>query len=96
VWKPVEEAGIYVALGPFMLMGIIQKPTLRLYFTFLHFSNNESISNFEGPKNFKIFPLISHLNNKFQDLYLLNQTFKLMNHRNFEKVISLSNCTSLQ
>jgi hypothetical protein len=63
-----------------MLMGIIKKPTLRLYFTtkrvisilefgdiitqdrlelirkFLHFANNETINNFEGPKkilNFK-------------------------------------------
>jgi hypothetical protein len=30
-WKPVTEGEIYVVLGLFMLMGIIQKPTLRLY-----------------------------------------------------------------
>jgi hypothetical protein len=32
-WKPVTEGEIYVVLGLFMLMGIIQKPTLRSYFT---------------------------------------------------------------
>jgi hypothetical protein len=32
VWKPVTEGEIFV-LGSFMLMGIIQKPTLRSYFT---------------------------------------------------------------
>jgi hypothetical protein len=81
-----------------MLMGIVQKPTLRSYFTtkrlistpecrdimtrerleiickFLDFADNESIRNFEGPqKLFKIFPVISYLNNKFQELYLPEQ-----------------------
>jgi hypothetical protein len=94
----VTEEEIYIVLGLFMLMGIIQKPTLRSYFTtkrlistpgfrdvmtretleiickFLHFTDNESISNSEGPqKLFKIFPVISYLNNKFQNLYLPNQ-----------------------
>jgi hypothetical protein len=32
-WKPVTEGEIYIVLGSFMLMGIIQKPTLRSYFT---------------------------------------------------------------
>jgi hypothetical protein len=32
-WKPVTEGEICVVLGLFMLMGIIQKPTLRSYFT---------------------------------------------------------------
>jgi hypothetical protein len=32
-WEPVTEGEIYIVLGPFMLMGIIQKPTLRSYFT---------------------------------------------------------------
>jgi hypothetical protein len=31
--KPVTEGEIYVVLGLFMHMGIIQKPTLRSYFT---------------------------------------------------------------
>jgi hypothetical protein len=39
----------------------------------LHFIDNESNSNFEGPeKLFKKFPVISHLSNKFQELYLPN------------------------
>jgi hypothetical protein len=101
-WKPVTEGDIYVVLGVFMLMGIIQKPTLRSYFTtkrvistpgftdvitrdrlelicrFLHFTNNETISTFEGPeKLFKISPIISHLNNKFQELYLPNQDISI-------------------
>jgi hypothetical protein len=94
----VTEGKIYIVLGLFMLMGIIQKPTLRSYFTtkrlistsefrdimtqesleimckFLHFTDNESKSNFEGPeKLFKIFPVLSYLSNKFQELYLPNQ-----------------------
>jgi hypothetical protein len=32
-WEPVTEGEVYVVLGLFMLMGIIQKPTLRSYFT---------------------------------------------------------------
>jgi hypothetical protein len=85
-----------------MLIGIIQKPTLRSYFTikrvistpgfrdimtrerleiickFLHFSDNESVSNFQGPeKLFKIFPVILHLNNKFQELYLPNKDISI-------------------
>jgi hypothetical protein len=44
----------------------------------LHFTDNESISNFEGPeKLFKIFQVILHLNNKFQDLYLPNQDISI-------------------
>jgi hypothetical protein len=93
----VTEGEIYVVLGLIMLMGIIQKPTLRSYFTtkrvistpgfgditrerlelickFLYFTNNETINSFQGLKKlFKMFPVISHLNNKFQELYLPNQ-----------------------
>jgi hypothetical protein len=32
-WRPVTEGEIYVVLGLYMLMGIIQKPTLRSYFS---------------------------------------------------------------
>jgi uncharacterized membrane protein len=32
-WKPVTKDEIYVVLALFMLMGIIQKPTLRSYFS---------------------------------------------------------------
>ena len=31
-WKPVTKDEIYVVLALFMLMGIIQKPTLRSYY----------------------------------------------------------------
>jgi hypothetical protein len=41
---------------------------------FLHFANNESINSFQEPKKlFRIFPIISCLNNKFQILCLPNQ-----------------------
>ncbi|PNF24933.1 hypothetical protein B7P43_G09365 [Cryptotermes secundus] len=101
-WKPVTEGEIYVVLGLFMLMGIVQKPTLQSYFTtekvistpgftdiitqdrlelickYLHFANNENISTFEGPKKlFKIYPVIFHLNKKFQELCLPNQDISL-------------------
>jgi hypothetical protein len=47
---------------------------LEIICKFLHFIDNESNSNFEGQeKLFKMFPVISHLNNKFQELYLPNQ-----------------------
>ena len=32
-WKPVTKDVMYVVLALFMLMGIIQKPTLRSYFS---------------------------------------------------------------
>jgi uncharacterized membrane protein len=32
-WKPVSEDEIYVVLALFMLMGIVQKPTLQSYFS---------------------------------------------------------------
>jgi hypothetical protein len=32
-WKPVTTDEIYVVLALFMLMGIVQKPTLRMYFS---------------------------------------------------------------
>ncbi|PNF18924.1 hypothetical protein B7P43_G18030, partial [Cryptotermes secundus] len=101
-WKPVTEGEIYVLLGLFMLMGIIQKPTLRSYFStrrimstpgfrdiisrnrlelickFLHFVDNETMSTYQGPqKLFKIFPLISHLNKKFQEIYLPSQNISV-------------------
>jgi hypothetical protein len=83
-------------------MGIIQKPTLRSYFTtkrviftlgfgdiitrdrlkiifkFFHFANNETINSLQGPRKvFKILPIISHLNNKFKELYLPNQDISI-------------------
>jgi hypothetical protein len=32
-WVPVIEIEIYVVLGLFLLMGIVQKPTMRSYFS---------------------------------------------------------------
>jgi hypothetical protein len=32
-WQPVTAEEIYVVLALFMLMGIVQKPSLRLYFS---------------------------------------------------------------
>jgi hypothetical protein len=94
----VTKGEVYVVLGLSTLMGNIQKPTLRSYFTtkkvistpgfrdittrdrlelitkFLLFADKKTISTFEGPgKLFKIYPLISHLNKKFQELYLPKQ-----------------------
>jgi hypothetical protein len=49
----------------------------NMYF-FFHFTNNETISNFEGPKKlFKVFAVILHLNNKFQELYLPNHDISI-------------------
>jgi hypothetical protein len=98
----VTKGEIYVVLGLFMLVGIIQKPTLRSYSTTkrvistpefgdtttrdklelickcLVFANNETINSFQGPKKlFKIFPVISHLDNKFQELCLPNRDISI-------------------
>jgi hypothetical protein len=44
----------------------------------LHFADNETVSNFEGPeKIFKILPVILYLNNKFQELYLPNKDISI-------------------
>jgi hypothetical protein len=101
-WRPVMENEIYVVLGLFLLMGIIQKPTLQTYFSrrrilitpgfgevisrdrfelimkFLHFSDNTNKANYEDPaKLYKIFPVLSHLNYKFQKLYLPGQNISV-------------------
>ena len=94
-WKPVTKDELFVILGLFMLMRIVQKPTLRSYFfknsilstpifgkvismdrfesicNFMHFNNNDNISSYVGPARlFKIFPVLSYLNKKFQEMYL--------------------------
>jgi hypothetical protein len=44
----------------------------------LHFADNETINSFHRPKKpFKIFPVISHLNKKFQELYLPNRDISI-------------------
>ena len=97
-WKPVTKDEMYVVLALFMMMGIIQKPTLRSYFSknyivatpvfcsiismdrfesmcnFMHFNNNYHVGTYQGPsKIFKIYPVLSHLNTKFQSLCLPGQ-----------------------
>jgi len=100
-WKPVTKDEMYVVLALFMLMGIIQKPTLCSYFSknyilatpifgsiismdrfvficnFMHF-NNDHVGTYQGPsKLFKIFPVLSHLNTKFQSMYLPGQNIAI-------------------
>jgi len=83
-------------------MGIIQKPTLRSYFSknyilatpvfgsiismdrfesicnFMHLNNNDHVGTYQGPsKLFKIYPVLSHLNTKFQSLYLPGQNIAI-------------------
>jgi hypothetical protein len=97
--KPVTIDEMYVVLALFMLMGIIQKPTLRSYFlknsilatpifdcvismdrfesvcNYMHFSNSEGIATHKRPSNlFKIYPVLCHLNIKFQSLYISGTT----------------------
>jgi hypothetical protein len=101
-WKPATFEEIYILLGLFMLMCIIQKPSLQSYFStkraiatlcfgdiitrerlellckFLHFSDSESQDSYQGPpKLFRIFPIIFHLNSKFQTLYLRYQNISV-------------------
>ena len=93
---------IYTALGLFLLMSIVQKPSARSYFSkrrvistsefaavisrdrfelickFLHFIDNESLPTYQGPPIlFKIYPVIYHLNVKFQTPYLPNQNIAI-------------------
>ncbi|XP_069685025.1 piggyBac transposable element-derived protein 4-like [Periplaneta americana] len=101
-WTPVTLNEMYILLGIFLLMGIIQKPTLRSYFArkrlistpgvgdiisrdrmelickFLRFSDSSSIKDYNGPEKLhKIYPIISHLNKKFQSLYLPSQNISV-------------------
>jgi hypothetical protein len=56
----------------------ITRDRFELVCKFLHFIDSETISTFEGPqKLFKIFPVISHLNKKFQELYLPNRDISI-------------------
>jgi hypothetical protein len=66
-------------------MGIIQKPTLWTYFSrkriimkFLCFADSTNKANYEGPeKLYKIFSVLSHLNYKFQNLFLPGQNISV-------------------
>jgi hypothetical protein len=60
---------------------VIRRDRLELVCKFLYFTDNESLKNFQGPtKLFKIFPVISHLNNSFSGSIYQIGTFKLMNY----------------
>jgi hypothetical protein len=97
-WEDVTVDELYVGLALFMLIGIMQKHTLRCYYAknlllftpyfpkilplerleliirFVHFADNSKQNEYRGPsKLFKIFPVIQHLNNKFQTVYLLKR-----------------------
>jgi len=101
-WTPVKESEIHTVLGLFLLMGIVQKPTARSYFSkrrvistpgfadvisrerfelickILYFIDNESLPTYQGPPIlFKIYPVICHLNIKFQNLYLPNRNIAI-------------------
>jgi len=101
-WTPLTESEIYTVLGLFLLMGIVQKPTVRSYFSksrvistsgfadvisrerfelickFFHFIENECLPTYqEPPRWFKIYPVICHLNIKFQTLYLRHQNIAI-------------------
>jgi hypothetical protein len=56
---------------------------------FMHFSDNSKQSEYQGPpKLFKMYPVIQHLNNKFQNLYILNQRWTSLWH--YGKVVCFS------
>jgi len=101
-WKPVTKDEMYVVVALFILMRIIQKPTLRSCFSknyilatpnfgsiismdrfesirnFMHFNKNDHLGTYQGPsKLFKIYPVLSYLNTKFQSLYLPGQNIAI-------------------
>jgi hypothetical protein len=53
---------------------VITRERFELICRFLHFSDNESKSVYTGSSElFKISPILSYLNSKFKNLYLLEQ-----------------------
>ena len=53
---------------------IISMDRFESFCNFMHFNNNDPIGTYQGPsKLFKIYPVLSHLNTKFQSLYLPRQ-----------------------
>jgi len=53
---------------------VISRERFELICKFLHFIDNESLPTYQGPPIlFRIYPVICHLNMKFQTLYLPNQ-----------------------
>jgi len=57
---------------------VISREGFELIYKFLHFIDSESLPAYQGPPRlFKIFPVICHLNIKFQTLYLPNQNITI-------------------
>jgi hypothetical protein len=72
---------------------IITRDSLKLIYKFVNFADNETFNNFQGPK--KIFPVISHIDNGFQELYLPSQDISIDDHGHFGKAFCLLNSTSV-
>ena len=57
---------------------VISRERFELICKFLHFINNESLPTYQGPPILiKIYPVVCHLNIKFQTLYLPNQNIAI-------------------
>jgi hypothetical protein len=53
---------------------VISRDRFKLIMKFLCFADNTNKANYEGPvKLYKIFPVLSHLNYKFQNIFLPRQ-----------------------
>jgi hypothetical protein len=57
---------------------VISRDRFRRITKFLHFADNTDKENYESPaKLYKIFPVLSHLNYKFQNLFLPGQNLSV-------------------
>ena len=62
-------------LGTPIFGSIISMDRFESIRNFMHFNNNDHIGTYQGPsKLFKIYPVLSYLNTKFQSLYLPGRT----------------------
>jgi hypothetical protein len=68
-WTPVTENEIYVVLGLYLSVVIIQKPSLQTYFSRKRILSTPGFGDVPA-KLYKIFPVLSHLNYKFQNIFL--------------------------
>ena len=58
----------------------ISRDRILIIFRFLHIIDNESLPIYDEPqKLFKIYPLLCHLNSKFQEFYLNKQNTVINN-----------------
>jgi len=83
--KPVTKDEMYVAFTPLMLMGIIQKPTLRSYFSKNYilatpiFGSVISMDRFESICNFVHFNKNDHVGT-YQGPYKLFKIYPVLSH----------------